>query len=88
MFYAQCNIYGSSTDMGFANTWQVVSFDTRAARDAWVAQYADRVDIAPITKAQALKLAGKLQRMHYRSGGHLSHVHYLTADNVNFRRAY
>ena len=88
MFYAQYNIYGSQTDMGLANAWQVAGFDTRQARDAWVAQYADRVDIAPITKAQALQLAGKLQRMTHRRGGYLAHAYFVTDDNVTFRRAY
>jgi hypothetical protein len=74
--------------MGFSNTWQVASFDTRAARDAWIAECPDRPDIVPITRTEAMRMVGKLQRMHYWSGGHLAHVHYLTADNVNFRRAY
>jgi hypothetical protein len=88
MFYARYNIYGSQTDMGLADAWQVAGFDTRQARDAWVAQYADRVDITPITKVQALNLAGKLQRMTYRRGGYLAHAYFRTNDNVTFRRAY
>lgn len=88
MFYAQYNVFGSDTDMGFANTWQVVGFATRKARDSWVAQHAGRVDVAAITKPQALTLAGRLQRMTHRQGGYLAHAYFLTDDNITFRRAY
>ncbi len=88
MYYAQYNLYGSTTDMGFANAWQVASFDTRSARDAWVSQHADRVDVQAITKPEALKMAGRYQRHQHRNGGHLAHVHYLTDDNVKFVRAF
>lgn len=88
MFFAKFNSYGSATDVGFANTWQVASFPNRAARDAWVAQRAERKDVAPITKAQALKLAGEYQRSLHRNGGHLAHVHYLTDDAVKFVPAF
>ncbi len=36
MFYAAINSYASETDIGFANTWGVLAFSTRAARDAYV----------------------------------------------------
>jgi len=35
-FYAADNSYGSETDIGFSNTWYVVSFDTKELRDAFV----------------------------------------------------
>lgn len=88
MFYAQFNAHGSTTQIGFANAWQVASFETKAARDAWVAQRADRADVAPVTKAQALKLAGPYHRHLHATGGHLAHIHFLTSDNTQFVRAF
>lgn len=88
MFYAQFNLYGSTTEVGMSNTWQVASFATRKARDAWVAQHDDRLDVGAITQREAVKLAGELQRHHYANGGHLAHVHYLTDDNTKFVRAW
>ena len=88
MYYAQYNLYGSTTDVGFSNTWQLASFDTKHARDSWVAQHAGRLDIQAITRAEAVKLAGKYQRYQHRKGGHLAHVHYLTDDNAKFVRAF
>ena len=88
MHYAQYNLYGTSTDVGFANTWQVASFASKAARDAWVSQHKDRLDVAAVTRSEALKLAGHYQRHQHRQGGHLAHVHYLTDDNVRFVRAF
>ena len=35
-YYAAFNRYGDETGIGFANTWSVVAFDSRSARDAWV----------------------------------------------------
>lgn len=87
MYYAQFNLYGSTTDMGMANTWHVASFDTRRARDAWISLHPGRLDVAAITKQQALKMAGKYQRRQHRHGGYLAHVHYLT-DGTKFVRAW
>lgn len=84
MFYARYNTLGSLT----GNSWQVASFSSRTARDAWITECPDRPDVSPITRAEALKMVDKLQRMRCRSGGYLAHVHYLTDDNVNFRRAF
>jgi len=36
MFYLAKNYYSTPTSIGFANTWYVVGFPTRAARDAHV----------------------------------------------------
>lgn len=36
MFYAADNHYSTDTDIGFANTWFVLAFDTKEHRDAWV----------------------------------------------------
>lgn len=41
MFYAATNSYASETSTGFANTWGVLAFSTRAARDAYVASATD-----------------------------------------------
>lgn len=88
MYYAQYNLYGSTADVGFSDTWGVASFVTKSARDAWVSQRADRLDVAAITKADALKIAGRYLRHQHRNGGHLAHVHYLTDDNATFVRAF
>jgi hypothetical protein len=88
MFYAKYNLYGSNTDMGMANTWQVASFETRRARDAWVSLHPGRLDVTAITKAEALKMTSKYQRRQHRHGGYLAHVHYLTDDNTKFVRAW
>ena len=87
-YYAQFNSHGSDTSVGFANTWQVASFATKAARDAWVEQHAGRQDVSPITRAHALKMAGGYQRAQHRHGGYLAHIHYITDDNVRFERAF
>jgi hypothetical protein len=36
MFYAAINTYATELDTGFANTWGVLAFETRAARDEYV----------------------------------------------------
>ena len=87
MYYAQFNLYGSTTDTGMANTWHVASFDTRRARDTWISLHPGRLDVAAISKQQALKMAGKYQRRQHRHGGYLAHVHYLT-DGTKFVRAW
>lgn len=35
-FYAADNSYGSETDIGFSNTWYVIRFASKAARDELV----------------------------------------------------
>jgi len=35
-YYAANNSYGSDTSIGFANTWNVLVFDTKESRDAYV----------------------------------------------------
>lgn len=37
-FYAANNDYGTETSIGFSNTWAVLAFGTRQARDHYVAQ--------------------------------------------------
>ncbi len=88
MYYAKYNLYGSDTSVGFADTWQVVSFDARAARDAWVAQRRDRRDVEPVTRADALRIAGRAQRRQYREGGYLANLHLITDDGRTFVRAF
>ena len=41
-YYAATNTYASETSIGFGNTWIVLAFETRAARDAYVAAATDR----------------------------------------------
>ena len=88
MYYAQFNAYGSESDTGFSNTWLLASFDTRAARDAWVEQHPTRADIKAVTQSEALALASRYQKKLYRRGGHLADVHFVTDDNVSFVRTW
>jgi hypothetical protein len=57
-FFARTNAYGSDTSAGFDNTFSAVVFESRAARDAYIAENsATNLAVKPLTKAQALKLA-------------------------------
>jgi len=38
MHFAANNHYGSETDRGFANTWYVIAFESKAARDEYIEQ--------------------------------------------------
>jgi hypothetical protein len=88
-YYAKFNLYGSTTDTGFANTWQVAGFASKAARDAWVNDVnPDRVDIEAVTRAEAEKLVDASNRARAARGGELADVIYLTDDNKTFVRAY
>ena len=40
-FFAAVNGYSSETDVGFANTWGVLAFDSRKARDCFVEDATD-----------------------------------------------
>lgn len=70
MFYVAENHYSSETSIGFANTWYVVGFATRAARDAHVAQAKDMATRA--IKAAEIRLYGGKpgQVSHYDAQGH------------------
>ena len=37
-FFAALNHYGDKSSVGFANTWEVFAFDSRQARDRFVAE--------------------------------------------------
>lgn len=41
MFYAAINSYATETSVGFANTWGVIGFATKAQRDEYVAEAED-----------------------------------------------
>ncbi len=41
MYYAAINGYASDSDVGFANTWGILAFETRTARDDYVNQAPD-----------------------------------------------
>lgn len=56
MFYAANNSYASATDIGFANTWFVVGFETRRERDDYVAAATDMAARA-ITRAEVRQYA-------------------------------
>lgn len=59
-FFARTNSHGSDTSVGFDNTFSAIVFDSRAARDAYVAENSEiNLAVKPLTKAQALKLADR-----------------------------
>jgi hypothetical protein len=49
MFYAAINSYANETSTGFANTWGVLAFETRADRDAYVSSR-DDLSTQPIAR--------------------------------------
>lgn len=87
-FYAKCNLFGSENSLGFANTWHIISFNARPARDAWVASKKDRPDVSAITRAEAWKIAGRYNKYNAKNGGYLSDEHLLTEDNKTFVLAF
>jgi hypothetical protein len=79
MYYAQCNSYASETNTGFANTWIVISFDSRADRDAFVEQDC-RLGTESITLAKARKMSSRYQRYLADNGGYLAVQHLLPTE--------
>ena len=51
MFYAADNRYGSSTSIGFANTWRVLAFADRKSRDHWVEDNRHDMSVRTIKRA-------------------------------------
>ena len=48
-FYAAINTYGSETDIGFSNTWGVLSFPSKKERDEFVSELKDvNISVRPI----------------------------------------
>jgi hypothetical protein len=41
-YYAAVNSYGSETNIGFCNTWNVLAFDSRKSRDEYVDKFSQR----------------------------------------------
>ena len=41
MYYAACNHYATDASVGFANTWYVLSFETKSELDAFVSSAED-----------------------------------------------
>lgn len=50
MYYAAKNTYASATDIGFANTWYVLGFATKAMRDLHVKNASDLATRAITTR--------------------------------------
>jgi len=52
-YYAATNRYGSETDIGFCNTWNVLAFDSRKSRDEYVDKFSQRNrSVRPITRKE------------------------------------
>ena len=65
-FYAAENHYGSETDLGFANTWYVIEFISKLARDELVSASAKRSTRA--IKAAEIKAYGAVSFRQSASG--------------------
>ena len=50
MYYAAVNSYATSTSVGFANTWSVIGFQTRAMRAAYIQSADDLATRAILSK--------------------------------------
>lgn len=72
-FYAASNLYGSSTSVGFANTWFVKGFRSKKARDSYVANAEDRATRA-ISRAEIRKYADRERIDHGYDEGRLGYV--------------
>ena len=58
MFFARTNPYGSSTSVGFDNTFDALVFTTKAARDEYIeANQGANLAVIPISKKTALRFA-------------------------------
>jgi hypothetical protein len=52
-YYAAVNAYGTSTSVGFCNTWDVYAFGTRASRDAYVeSRECENISVRAIKKSE------------------------------------
>jgi hypothetical protein len=65
-FYAADNSYGSETDLGFSNTWHVIEFASKAARDEFVSASTKRSTRA--IKAAEIKEYGAVSFRQSASG--------------------
>lgn len=65
-FYAADNSYGSETDLGFSNTWYVIEFPSKAARDEFVSASSKRSTRA--IKAAEIKAYGSVSFRQSASG--------------------
>lgn len=54
LYYAADNTYSTSVSSGFANTWYVLAFSSRAFRDEYVAS-SPRLATRDVTKREALR---------------------------------
>lgn len=68
-FYAKFDLLEGT---GLSPVFEIASFNTKTARDAWCANNDKRV---PVTRLESLKVAPPS-------------IHYLTDDNKKFTRAY
>jgi len=53
-YYAADNYYGNETSTGFYNTWRVIAFSSKAARDAWVEDHYSDMSVRAIKRDEAL----------------------------------
>lgn len=56
IYYAATNDYASSTDVGFDNTWNVIGFESKSARDSFV-ESCDDLATRAIAKREVTKYA-------------------------------
>lgn len=75
MYYAAINTHATETSIGFANTWGVIGFSTKAMRDAYVQRATDQATQA-ITAKEVAKYDAKIGEVDYydASGDLMTHT--------------
>ena len=86
MYYAAVNSYATETSIGFANTWSVLGFASRQARDDYVKQATDRATKA-ITSREIRAYNGKPSQVsNYDAEGnlwqHLQNGEFIKGDTL------
>ena len=74
MYYAAVNSYATETSIGFANTWGVLGFATKAMRDAYVKRATD-LATKPITSRELRDYDARTGEVSYYDTTGRLHIH-------------
>ena len=74
MFYIAKNSYSNPTSIGFSNTWYVVGFPSRAARDTHVFECPNLATKA-ITASEIRKYGGSPKKVNYFDANGQYYIH-------------
>jgi len=74
MFYIAKNSYSNPTNIGFSNTWFVVGFTSRVARDAYVFKCPNLATKA-ITASEIRKYGGSPKKVSYFDANGQYYIH-------------